>query len=75
MRLRAEEKQELKRRELAYRGHLLRAGGARQSGDPDRRWDRHWLDRARGGARFECRTSRTVHRRRAHRPDSVYREL
>jgi hypothetical protein len=35
-------------------GQLLRAGGARQNGDPDRQWDRHRLDRASGGARFEC---------------------
>ena len=44
-------------------GQLLRAGGARQNGDPDRRWDRHRLDHASGGARFECPTSRAVHRR------------
>ena len=63
----AEEKQELKRRELAYRGSYSELEVRRQSGDPDRRWDRHRLDHASGGARFECPTSRAVHRRCADR--------
>ena len=63
----AEEKQELERRELAYRGSYA---------EPEVRGKTviliddgiaTGLDRASGGARFECPTSRAVHRRGADR--------
>jgi hypothetical protein len=41
------ETQELKRRQLAYRGNFLGAGRRRQNGDSHRRWNCHWFDYAR----------------------------
>jgi putative phosphoribosyl transferase len=63
----AEEKQELKRRELAYRGSYSEPEVRGTTVDPDRRWARHRLDHASGGVRFECPTSRAARRRCADR--------
>src|SRR5271165_6191993 len=63
----AGEKQESKRRELAYRGSYSEPEVRGKNGDPNRRWDRDRLDHASGGARLECPTSRAVGRRCADR--------